>query len=120
MKQGRAERSAAHAGSWYTSDSEELKNQMEGWLATACRVANKPVRGVLAPHAGFSYSGSTAAFAYSHMNLSAINRIFILGPSHHVYLRGCAVTSCSKYLTPLGSLTVDSFTTSELLSTVAC
>lgn len=34
-------------------------------------------------------------------------RVFILGPSHHVYLSGCAVSKCPKYSTPLGDLIID-------------
>lgn len=61
-------------------------------------------------HAGYSYSGPCAAWAYKCLDLSAARRIFVLGPSHTYYLRGCAATTCSKYETPFGDLTVDTET----------
>ena len=66
-----------------------------------------PACGVIAPHAGFSYSGPTAAYAYRHIDPTRVKRVFILGPSHHYYLPGCAVTRHRAYETPLGDLEVD-------------
>jgi AmmeMemoRadiSam system protein B len=88
---------------------------MEGWLGDvpdSCQA-----RAVIAPHAGFSYSGPTAAFAYKNMDLTGIDRIFVLGPSHHFYLKGCALTGCSQYQTPCGNLQIDLAMNEELLAT---
>lgn len=66
------------------------------------------VHAIIAPHAGYSFSGSTAAYAYSNINTKKFSRIVILGPSHHVYLRNkCAVTNANILETPLGDLQVD-------------
>ena len=65
-----------------------------------------------------SYSGPTAAFAYRNMDLTGIDRIFILGPSHHFYLRGCALTGCVEYQTPCGNLRIDQVMNEELLAMV--
>ena len=46
-------------------------------------------------------------------------RIFLLGPSHHAYLPGCALTRCEAYETPLGSLTIDLETIAQLHKTKA-
>ena len=54
------------------------------------------------PHAGFSYSGLTAAHAYKAVQPAGIRRVFVLGPSHHHFLRGCAVSACAFYDTPAG------------------
>jgi AmmeMemoRadiSam system protein B len=68
-------------------------------------------------HAGYSYSGPCAAWAYKALDLSAAKRVFVLGPSHTYYLRGCALTTFDKYATPFGDLVVDKATTSELRQT---
>ena len=68
-------------------------------------------------HAGYSYSGPCAAWAYKALDLRSAKRVFILGPSHTYYLRGCALTSFDKYETPFGDLVVDNATTSELRQT---
>jgi len=68
-------------------------------------------------HAGYRYSGETAAYAY-HFLMTAQprpKRIFVLGPSHHVALTGCAVSGASVCETPLGSLKVDKEVVSQLL-----
>jgi AmmeMemoRadiSam system protein B len=68
-------------------------------------------------HAGYSYSGPCAAWAYKALDLRSAKRVFILGPSHTYYLKGCALTTFDKYETPFGDLVVDKATTSELRQT---
>jgi len=68
-------------------------------------------------HAGYSYSGPAAAWAYASLDLSKAKRVFLLGPSHALYLPGCALTKHSKYATPLGDLIVDRETTKKLKET---
>ncbi|RYP52325.1 hypothetical protein DL769_010699 [Monosporascus sp. CRB-8-3] len=72
---------------------------------------------VIAPHAGYSYSGPCAAWAYKCLDLSKAKRIFVLGPSHTYYLSGCALTKFAKYETPFGDLTVDEAVIQELRDT---
>lgn len=109
-------RRATHAGSWYDSNPEKLRRCLTTWLRDAGRVdsassaaaAGNTIHAVIAPHAGFAYSGSTAAYAYSAINPSRFSRVIVLGPSHHVYLRDrCAVSDAHILDTPLGSLPVD-------------
>lgn len=103
-------RRATHAGSWYDARPDVLRRSLTTWLSEA-RAANPsthPVHAVIAPHAGFSYSGSTAAYAYSAIDPSRFSRVFVLGPSHHVYLNDrCAVSDAHVLDTPLGELPVD-------------
>lgn len=68
-------------------------------------------------HAGYDYCADNAAFAYKSLDLSNAKRIFLLGPSHTMYLSGCAVTSHAKYATPFGDLVVDRDTIDELKAT---
>ncbi|KAK4054997.1 hypothetical protein OIO90_003338 [Microbotryomycetes sp. JL221] len=108
-------RQATHAGSWYSSSRTELDQQLTLWLNQfkAESEFDTPVRSckaIIAPHAGYAYSGPTAAWAYG-------NRVFVLGPSHHVYLKGCALTQCQEYQTPLGNIPIDTDTVNELRNT---
>jgi len=116
-------RRATHAGTWYSESAAKLSSELNGWLqAAAASSSPQPDRTaqvIIAPHAGFSYSGPTAAYAYSSVDACRVRRIFLLGPSHHVYLEGCSVSATSHYETPLGSLEVDRGLTDELLATGA-
>lgn len=110
-------RSASHAGSWYSSSRSALSNSLDGWLSKAAEAGlekDSKIRAIIAPHAGYSYSGETAAWAYGAVDTTAIEKVFILGPSHHYYLRGCALTKCATYETPLGDLKVDQDVVQEL------
>lgn len=121
MKKGTYIRQASHCGSWYTKSSETLDSQLTCWLSEASTASlstprKGSVRALIAPHAGYSYSGPTAAYAYMHLDPTLIRRIFILGPSHHVHLKACAVSGASVCATPIGDLTVDEAVRAELLA----
>ncbi|KAK9693572.1 hypothetical protein K7432_013870 [Basidiobolus ranarum] len=116
-------RKATHANSWYTGESKKLNKELENWLDKVPEQTNsgvnipvKGARGIISPHAGYTYSGQAAAYAYKCLDIDTIKRVFILGPSHHVYLNGCALSKCHTYETPLGSLTVDKEVNSTLMS----
>ncbi|GAA5973133.1 hypothetical protein JCM11641_006284 [Rhodosporidiobolus odoratus] len=121
-----ASRHASHAGSWYTDDNSELDSQLSQWLAATENptegdpLTEIPVKGckaIIGPHAGYSYSGPAAAFAYRSIDVDAIKRVFVLGPSHHFYLDGCALSQCDKYETPIGDLPLDRQTIDKLHAT---
>ena len=109
-------RHSSHAGSWYSDLSEELDQQLSTWLHRASATSSSSVKALIGPHAGFSYSGPTAAFAYGCFDVSSVENIFVLGPSHHVYLRGAALSKAISCETPLGSLAVNQTIVSSLLS----
>lgn len=58
-------------------------------------------------HAGYTYSGPAAAYAYASLSLSNIKRVFILGPSHHHYFTSLSLSRYTHYSTPLGNLEID-------------
>ncbi|KAJ7783844.1 MEMO1 family [Mycena maculata] len=114
----RHKRTASHAGDWYSDDADELDRQLTLWLRDVSE-DGYPIpkcKAVIAPHAGYSYSGPTAAWAYKSIDTRGIKRVFVLGPSHHIYLDGCALPSesCTAYATPLGDLPLDTETIKEL------
>jgi AmmeMemoRadiSam system protein B len=102
-------RAAAHAGSWYSDDSETLTTELDTWLNATGRaepVAN--LKAVIVPHAGFRYSGATAAYSYAAIDATAYDRIYVLGPSHHCALGAlCAAPVARRCATPVGTLRVD-------------
>ncbi|KAJ4358872.1 hypothetical protein N0V95_002651 [Ascochyta clinopodiicola] len=116
-------RRATHAGSWYTDKGPLLSQQLDGWLADVpssiapvgtasskegdVSVPTPNARAIIGPHAGYSYSGPAAAWAYKTADWANAKRVFLLFPSHHYYLSGAATTSCNKYATPIGDLTID-------------
>ncbi|ELT96731.1 hypothetical protein CAPTEDRAFT_154277 [Capitella teleta] len=109
-------RKASHAGSWYTGDGEGLNKELGKWLSKA-PAGGEHARAIIAPHAGYSYCGACSAHAYKQIDPSRVHRVFILGPSHHVRLNGCAITAAEKYQTPLYDLTIDAQISEELYST---
>ncbi|KAH6656970.1 MEMO1 family [Truncatella angustata] len=116
-------RPAGKAGSWYTGNKAALSKELDEWLDQVPSTLNEsslPIPGarvIIAPHAGYAYSGECAAWAYKALDLSNVKRIFVLGPSHTYYLKGCALTRYAKYATPFGDLIVDASVTEELRDT---
>ncbi|KAE8149359.1 MEMO1 family [Aspergillus avenaceus] len=101
-------REASHAGSWYSDNQRTLTRQLDQWLAQVPNdiegIGPLPVSGarvIIAPHAGYAYSGPCAAYAYKSLDLSKAKRIFVLGPSHHHYLSTLALPELTSYYTPL-------------------
>ncbi|KAJ9117982.1 hypothetical protein QFC20_000263 [Naganishia adeliensis] len=74
-------------------------------------------KALIGPHAGYSYSGPAAAWAYAAIPVQKIKRVFLLGPSHHHYLNKIALTKCAKYATPLGDIPIDTDTVQKLKKT---
>ncbi|KAI8321335.1 UPF0103-domain-containing protein [Martensiomyces pterosporus] len=120
-------REATHAGSWYSDSAAQLDRQLQGWIDSVPDVVSEiepsgdsrempvsGVRAIIGPHAGYSYSGPNAAYAYKCVDVAKVKRVFLLGPSHHVYLEHCALSTCSEYETPLGNIQVDQKTIGEL------
>ncbi|KAF8445984.1 UPF0103-domain-containing protein [Boletus edulis BED1] len=114
-------RPAEHAGSWYESDAQVLSEQLGGWLAAAREQDSTPpvagCRAIIAPHAGYMWSGRAAAWAYRCIDTKGIKRVFILGPAHHVHLNRCDVSGCDYYATPFGKLRLDEEIIGDLKST---
>ncbi|KAI1295630.1 Protein MEMO1 [Halotydeus destructor] len=117
MSNDRNSRRATHAGSWYSGSSRELRSQLDNWLNAAGPSAHGPARAIIAPHAGYQYCGACAAFAYREIDPSIVRRVFILGPSHHVRLSGCALSPAKTYKTPFYELQIDQKIYEELNNT---
>ena len=112
-------RQPAVAGMFYPADPDELRQMVDGYLQEAlARQDNltEPPRAIIAPHAGFIYSGPVAASAYARLIpfRDRIRRVVLLGPSHRVPFRGLATSSATHFQTPLGVIPVDRAAVEEL------
>jgi len=102
------------AGMFYSASPEKLTKQIKGFLAEADPqvpedLKNERPCALVVPHAGYTYSGQTAAFAYKLLQgRKRPSRVVLLGPSHRVHMDGVSsVSPYTKYRTPLGDLPVD-------------
>ena len=112
-------RQASHAGSWYTDDSEDLRNFLSTCLASAEAKFTGPglIKLIIGPHAGYSFSAKTAAWAYKNVDPSKYKRVILLGPSHHSPIDCCVLTKCTAYETPLGNIEIDTEGVGKLVKT---
>ena len=97
-------RHAAVAGLFYPADGRELRRMVERLLAEAPQPDGLPPKALVAPHAGYVYSGPVAATAYARLSKSGgkIKRVVLLGPAHRHPLYGLATHSAQAFETPLG------------------
>lgn len=107
----RSIRQPAVAGMFYPADRTELHRMVTDMLSHADEPlpnAQQPVA-VIAPHAGYIYSGPVAATAYRYLTRfkDQIKRVILLGPSHRIPLSGLAMSSASHFATPLGLIPID-------------
>jgi len=110
-------RKTAYAGQFYPDSPSKLKNQVEGFFEEAKKRKHKngTARAVIAPHAGYIFSGQVAADAIVQINPESIRRVFVIGSSHHHHFSGVSVFAGKKYETPLGALAIDSRTAMHLI-----
>ena len=104
-------RAPAVAGSFYPADPAELRAQVARCLDEAGPAPDaEPLpKALVAPHAGYVYSGVVAAAAYQRAARLAgrVSRVVLLGPAHRAFLRGLAAPRADAFSTPLGVIPVD-------------
>lgn len=102
-------RKPAVAGQFYTGDAAQLRDEVEGYLR-ASKVEAQPERVacIVAPHAGYMFSGPTAGYAYARVAGDYVKRVILLGCSHKYRFEGASIFTDGAFETPLGDLTVDS------------
>lgn len=103
-------RPPAVAGMFYPASSKELRDDVFSYIRHGHRPSLPCApKAIIAPHAGYMYSGPIAGSAYCCLQdlRSIITRVILLGPSHRVAFRGIAGTSAAAFRTPLGDVNVD-------------
>jgi MEMO1 family protein len=102
-------RRSAVAGSFYPAQPDRLRQQVAELLADAGTAPQITPKALIAPHAGYIYSGSPAAAAFATLRDSAqtLTRIVLIGPAHYVAIRGVALATFDAFETPLGRVPVD-------------
>ncbi len=110
-------RKPAVAGKFYPADPHELEMTVAKLLSHV-KTNGEAIKALIAPHAGYIYSGPIAASAYARLaNCAAkIKRVVLLGPAHRYPVTGLAACSAESFATPLGTAAVDVAAVQELLA----
>ena len=104
------------AGRFYPASKDTLINDVSSLFRNSKKAESKSVtRAIISPHAGYVYSGSVAAAAYSAIHENAIfKNIFLIGSSHSMSFNGASVYDSGDYLSPLGKFIVNREIAKEL------
>ena len=114
-------RPAAVAGRFYPGEAVGLGGEVARLLATARArgqsVGARPPKILVVPHAGYAYSGVSAAIGYVQLEPARrrIRRVVMLGPAHRMRVRGIALSEADAFCTPLGRVPVDAVARRALL-----
>jgi MEMO1 family protein len=102
-------RPSAVAGQFYPGHADRLRKQVLDLLANIATPVKNTPKALIAPHAGYIYSGATAAAAFATLRNSArtVTRVVLIGPAHYVPVRGIAASTADAFETPLGRVPVD-------------
>ncbi len=101
-------RKPAVAGYFYPSDPSKLRSEIE-YLLSAVDKKEVPGKlyGIVSPHAGYAYSGKTAAVGFKVLDKKNIKTVIIISPSHREYFPGTSIYEGDAYRTPLGTVPVN-------------
>jgi AmmeMemoRadiSam system protein B len=112
-KEKKMVRRAGNLGAFYPAGCSEISQMIEHWnsiLDEAIKekeVLQQRPRAIIAPHAGYIYSGFTANIAHRLLGNTKAKRVIVIGPSHHVYFEGISGSMMDEYQTPCGTLPID-------------
>jgi AmmeMemoRadiSam system protein B/AmmeMemoRadiSam system protein A len=109
-------RKAQLAGSWYPKNPDALAKLLDHFLdnVPASSLPAGNILAIIAPHAGYVFSGQVAAYAYKTIQNKKFESVIILAPSHQWAFEGCSIYPSGGYETPLGTAQVDGALASEL------
>jgi AmmeMemoRadiSam system protein B/AmmeMemoRadiSam system protein A len=108
------------AGTFYPADKSALRGSVEKFLSAV----EKPQRNgrliaLVAPHAGYRFSGQVAAYGYKEIQDSAIQKVILIGASHHVGFKGASIYTAGSFRTPLGDVKINEPLANKLLDDTA-
>lgn len=100
-------------GSFYPDAQDELRQMVDSYLG-AKTAKNEQIRAVVAPHAGYEYSGKVAGGAFGYLKGQSYKTVMVMGPSHYASFSGVSMPKVTHYQTPLGEVKLSKIS-SELL-----
>ena len=103
MQNSNTIRRAAHAGSWYDKNPNQLGSKLRNWINQVSTEVNpSKLKAIIGPHAGYDFCGHIGAYGYKFVEQqkTQYKTVFLLGPSHKIYLEGCALSPCTTWETP--------------------
>ena len=104
------------AGLFYPADPDQLQNEIVKLLDSAkSEKEYNNIFGLVAPHAGYVYSGKTAAYVYNLLRGKTCKRVVVISPSHSEYFPGSSVFKGDGYQTPIGVVEIDNEFASRLV-----
>jgi len=108
-------REPAVSGTFYPGNKEALRIDVDGYLSKVpLQEPHGAIIGLISPHAGYMYSGQTAAYGYKAISGTSFDTVIIVAPSHQSFFLGTAVQEKGGYRTPMGVVPIDE----ELASTL--
>ena len=110
-------RQPAAAGTFYPNNPTELKNKISNLLSNSELIIDnsKLINLLIAPHAGYDYSGTVAAAGFKQVQSKNYDRVILLGASHQSYFDGIAVDENTAWQTPLGQVDIDLVTAQKIV-----
>jgi AmmeMemoRadiSam system protein B len=103
------------AGKWYEGDPQILARLVDEYLDDAqLPELDGEVIAVIAPHAGHTYSGAVAGYAFAALRRQTPDLVVVIAPMHHPYFESLITTAHDAYSTPLGKIVVDKDALGEL------
>ncbi|MFA5712911.1 MAG: AmmeMemoRadiSam system protein B [Bacteroidales bacterium] len=102
------DRESAVAGRFYPATATEIESSLEELFSKAKERRGSDVRALIAPHAGYLFSGKVAASAYNQIERGGVfERVFVLSSAHSHHFRGASLYSAGNYIMPYGEVEVD-------------
>ena len=96
------------AGYFYPAEKDKLQSDISVMLQNAKQEKSfQKIFGIVSPHAGYIYSGKTAAYAYNLLKDKAYKTVIVISPSHAEYFPGISIYDGEAYETPLGLVEID-------------
>ena len=103
------------AGRWYDADPDLLARKVDQYMDSAqLPELEGEIVAIIAPHAGHTYSGPVAGYAFAAIRGRTPDLVAVIGPMHHPYVEPLITTAYDAYSTPLGDVPVDKDALHEL------
>ena len=108
MPQSQTVRRSVIAGRWYPGTRQSLTHMIDDYLSHVEQpLVPGELIGLISPHAGYAYSGQTAAYAYHQLEGQQVDTVVLIGPSHRAWVGDYAVNTEDAFETPLGLVPLD-------------